>query len=1650
MTNRNSVIFIHPDGTSPSHYAAARFLYSGPDGRLNWDMMSNAGVYLGHMADQLTGTSNAGAITHAFGVKVPARSYGLDENGEPVLSLSGKAGTSILEEAIAAGKGTAVINSGFIAEPGTGAFLAEVENRSDVTGITAQIVESGVDLILGGGEIHYLPVGTTGRFGQEGIRTDGRNLIAEAEAAGYTVVYTLEELQALPADAGKVLGVFAATDTYNAAPEEVLAEAGLGNYGQPGNENPPTVAQMLEKATELLSSHENGFFIVLEEEGTDNFANSNNANATIEAVKRADDAIGIAIRYVNEQNPNTLVITAADSDAGGLEVRDPLAAQPVGSVSNNPIVNDGIQNPLDGVAGIGTEPFVAAPDADGDRFPFAVGWAGTPDFPGSIISKTYGLNAEKLPSTLDNTEIYRLMYQTLFEQELPSPVPAPAPTPAPSATQDTGSVIFIHPDGTSPSHFAAARFVNEGPDGRLNWDMMSNAGVYLGHMANQLTGTSNAGAVTHAFGVKVPAASFGLDAEGEPVTSASGKRGVSILEEAIAAGKATAVINSGIIPEPGTGAFLAEAENRGDFTGITAQIVESGVSVIMGGGEIYYLPAGTVGRFGEAGRREDGRNLIEEARAAGYSVVYTLEELQALPAGTEKLLGIFAAEDTYNDQSEGELFAAGLPLYGQPGNENPPTVAEMLQAALKIVAQDPDGFMVVLEEEGTDNFANNNNAAGTIEAVKRADDAIGVAMEFINQQDPNTLLITAADSDAGGLELRDPRMDDQPVGVNSVNPTTEAGTELILDGTAGGNTLPFTAAPDADGDRFPFAVSWVGTPDFPGSIISKTYGLNAEKLPSTLDNTEIYRLMYQTLFGIDVAANPANQTRLTGFASLPADTFAAGPPAGGNNGSGEPISANDRTGPFAGQPVQGFSGVQFAPNSDPDSDPDSDGSSFWFLSDNGFGAKANSSDYLLRLHQVKPNFKTEAGGDGSVTLEGFVQLADPDDLIPFDIQNENSSERFLTGADFDPESFVIAPDQTIWVGEEFGPYLLQFDLTGKLLQAPIATPNLPNLNTLNGQVPLVLGHRGASGERPEHTLEAYELAIQQGADFIEPDLVATQDGVLIARHENALAIVETDADGNPLRDDNGNFVILEETTNVAEKPEFAHRLTTKTIDGVRYTGWFSEDFTLAEIKQLKARERIPQIRMGNTQFNDQFDVPTLSEIIDLVKRIEAETGKQIGIYPETKHPTYFATEGTRIDGEKINVDLSQTLIDTLVEAEFTGSSRIFIQSFEVGNLEALHNTIMPAAGVDIPLVQLIGGGGAPYDFAVSGDARSYADLITPAGLAEIATYAAGIGPSKRLIIPAQTVDADGNGQPDDLNGDGLISDADRQLGDPTNLIAEAHAAGLQVHPYTIRDDGFFQSPDYSSPAAEYEQLIQLGADAFFTDFPATGDRVRDQVVADQVRSPDNPAVLAGEAVANLPRSRGFEGLAISPDGTQLYPMLEGTVTGDPAGALRIYNFDLKTNEYTGLQGYYQLDNPGHAIGDFTAVNDDEYLVIERDNNQADAAAFKKIFKIDLSEVDENGFVEKDELVNLLQVGDPGDLSGDGSSEFTFPFQTIEDLLVIDAKTLLVANDNNYPFSVGRPPAIDNNEIILINLPQPLTLAPGVGVNSLSSSPMALV
>jgi len=330
--------------------------------------------------------------------------------------------------------------------------------------------------------------------------------------------------------------------------------------------------------------------------------------------------------------------------------------------------------------------------------------------------------------------------------------------------------------------------------------------------------------------------------------------------------------------------------------------------------------------------------------------------------------------------------------------------------------------------------------------------------------------------------------------------------------------------------------------------------------------------------------------------------------------------------------------------------------------------------------------------------------------------------------------------------------------------------------------PLVFGHRGASGYRPEHTLASYELAIRLGADVIEPDLVSTKDGVLVARHEPEISA----------------------TTNVADHPEFAARRTTKLLDGVSTTGWFTEDFTLAELRTLRAKERIPQIRPRNTLYDGRYQVPTFQEVVDLAKRASRQYGRVIGIAPETKHPTYF---------RRLGLPLEPALVRTLVRNGLNRpNSRVYVQSFEVGNLMALNQVLR------VNLVQLTSATGAPYDFVAAGDPRTYADLVTPAGLAQVARYADVLGPDKNQIVPR---------------------DASGALLAPTTLVRDAHRAGLDVVPYTFRNENAFLPLDfrrgtdpaqYGNAFAEYELFFSLGVDGLFSDNPDTAREARDDFV----------------------------------------------------------------------------------------------------------------------------------------------------------------------------------------------------------------------------
>ncbi len=365
--------------------------------------------------------------------------------------------------------------------------------------------------------------------------------------------------------------------------------------------------------------------------------------------------------------------------------------------------------------------------------------------------------------------------------------------------------------------------------------------------------------------------------------------------------------------------------------------------------------------------------------------------------------------------------------------------------------------------------------------------------------------------------------------------------------------------------------------------------------------------------------------------------------------------------------------------------------------------------------------------------------------------------------------------------------------------------------TLDGNQPLVIGHRGSAGYLPDHTLEGYKLAIQNGADFIEPDLVATKDGELIARHEPNISA----------------------TTDVDTHPEFASRKTTRMVDGVAETGWFATDFTLAEIKTLRAKQPFSD---RDQSYNGKYQIPTLREVLDLAKTEGAKVGRVIGVYPETKHPTYH------VDA---NLKLEDRLLAILNEYGYTKKdSPIILQSFEVSNLQYLRTK------TQLRLVQLVDGDDydfktgkvtfaapfdRPYDWTKAGKTEMFDSMLTPAGLAEIKKYADGVGPWKPYIVPVKgTFDA--TGKMLDLNGDGTVNYADATSQAATTLIADAHKLSLTVHTWTFRNEPKRLAFDYKGdPKNEYLQFYRLGIDGVFSDFTDTAIAARADYLRDMGR-----------------------------------------------------------------------------------------------------------------------------------------------------------------------------------------------------------------------
>jgi len=369
---------------------------------------------------------------------------------------------------------------------------------------------------------------------------------------------------------------------------------------------------------------------------------------------------------------------------------------------------------------------------------------------------------------------------------------------------------------------------------------------------------------------------------------------------------------------------------------------------------------------------------------------------------------------------------------------------------------------------------------------------------------------------------------------------------------------------------------------------------------------------------------------------------------------------------------------------------------------------------------------------------------------------------------------------------------MPLSLLAILLSGPVFAAGPSPFPTLDGKPPLVVAHRGASGYLPDHTLEGYAKAIELGADYIEPDLVSTKDGVLIARHEPN----------------------LKDTTDVARHPEFAERKRTLKVDGAEEEGWFASDFTLAEIKTLRAVQPRADRSKG---FDGQFLIPTFDEVLALRAAGVGVLWATLGVYPETKHPTWHQQQG---------LALEKPLVAALTKYRLNRKAApVFIQSFEAANLKTLRkltpnklvylldaNDVRPDGSIDTT---------RPYDHVVAGDARTYADMLTPAGLKDVRTFADGIGPWKPYLIGWQAM-TDKSGKAVDVNGDKVIDQRDMTLLEPTSVIRDAHKLGLLVHPYTFRNEAKHLAANFTdNPAEEYRLFFAAGVDGVFTDFTDT-------------------------------------------------------------------------------------------------------------------------------------------------------------------------------------------------------------------------------------
>jgi alkaline phosphatase len=399
--------------------------------------------------------------------------------------------------------------------------------------------------------------------------------------------------------------------------------------------------------------------------------------------------------------------------------------------------------------------------------------------------------------------------------------------------QPPRSAIFLHPDGMGANTWNALRMRSVGPDGRLAWDRLPRVAIYVGPTNETINQSSNAGATAHAYGVRADLGSYGLIG-GKAPTAASG-RPMSLMREAQTAGMRVAIINSSSVTEPGTGAFLAQTADRDDECDIARQILVAKPDIVLGGGERYFLPSGVRGRHGEGACAPD-HDLIALAREAGYVIVYDREELAALAPDVSRVLGLFAADETFNEDTEAGLQERGL----TPFQTQAPRFDDMLAFALDRLRNAPKGYLIVGNEEGTDNLSGENNVSATLEAAAGADRAIALALREARRH-PALTVIVASDSDNGGMNATSDDLDEIPLPLPE---RSENGSPLSSDGGK-----PFFTPPDALGRRLPYYILWASNSDMAGGTVARGIGPGSEYLAGTIDSTDVYRALYLGLFG---------------------------------------------------------------------------------------------------------------------------------------------------------------------------------------------------------------------------------------------------------------------------------------------------------------------------------------------------------------------------------------------------------------------------------------------------------------------------------------------------------------------------------------------------------------------------------------------------------------------------------------------------------------------------------------------------------------------------------------------------------------------------------------------------------------------------------